>query len=118
MLTDHDSTLERLAIPDAILPAQYQSRRRGRLDGVLRLMFAVLMDAVRCWQRGAPADSPSKMRIYLEAGEWIFATRGDSPFLLRGDLGRPWYRRRSASARFASVARLRPDQRAKNRCRR
>ena len=80
MLTDHDSTLELLAIPDAILPAQCQSRHRCRLDGVLRLMFAVLMDAVRCWQRGAPADSPSKMCIYLEAGEWIFATRGDSPF--------------------------------------
>jgi hypothetical protein len=46
----------------------------------LRLMLAVLEDAVVTLQHGADSPSPSRRRRYFEAGCWIDSRDVDSPF--------------------------------------
>jgi hypothetical protein len=50
-----DPWLSNSIAPDFLVPAQCYDliRRRSRIDGEMRLVFAVLEDAVRCYVRGA-----------------------------------------------------------------
>lgn len=61
--------------PDFLVPAQYYDliRRRSRIDGEMRLVFAVLEDAVRCYVRGATTTSRVEREHRNEVIEW-FAT--------------------------------------------
>ena len=45
-----------------------------------RLAFAVLADAVRCFQLNLGAQGRCKMREFAEAQSWLFETRDDGPF--------------------------------------
>jgi hypothetical protein len=59
--------------PDFLVPAQYYDliRRRSRIDGEMRLIFAVLEDAVRCYVRGATSTSRSEREHRDEVIEWF-----------------------------------------------
>jgi hypothetical protein len=61
--------------PDFLVPAQYYDliRRRSRIDGEMRLVFAVLEDAVRCYVRGANTTSRIEREHRDEVIGW-FAT--------------------------------------------
>jgi hypothetical protein len=60
--------------PATILPVQFFGKgRNGRTEPVMRLMFAVLDDAVRCFERDLRARSVSRRRRFLEAEDWLFS---------------------------------------------
>ena len=66
----------------AILPAQFFSSRRSNaeMEPERRLAFAILADAVRCFQQYMEVQSRSKMREFVEAQSWFFETKQDGPF--------------------------------------
>lgn len=66
----------------AILPAQFYPSRRNNaeIEPERRLAFAVLTDAIRCYQLNMGAAIRSKVREFAEAESWIFATTDDGPF--------------------------------------
>lgn len=66
----------------AILPAQFHPARRGstQTEPIRRLMFAILIDGLRCFQANLTARGVARRRMFWEARQWIFAERGDGPF--------------------------------------
>ncbi len=68
----------------AILPAQFfQSRQsNAEMEPERRLAFAILADAVRCFQLNLGAQIRCKMREFAEAKSWLFETTHDGPFSL------------------------------------
>ena len=67
---------------DTLAPEQYQQDLRGRLfrQPEQALMFAVLKDAIYCFQRYPSARARSRMRLYLEARKWLMEEDSDWPF--------------------------------------
>lgn len=64
----------RLAEPDIILPTQYYgalTRSRTEVRGEWRLLFAVLDDALRCFQRTAYSRDPQERTLFAETAAWI-----------------------------------------------
>ena len=59
--------------PDVLIENQFQSTqtRRLPLDSERVLMFAVLRDAVSCYQDHVLAKCKRKRQMHLEAEEWI-----------------------------------------------
>ncbi len=68
-----DPWLSNAIAPDFLVPAQYYDliRRRSRIDGEMRLVFAVLEDAVRCYVRGAHSTSRAEREHFDEVVEWF-----------------------------------------------
>jgi hypothetical protein len=67
---------------DAMLPAQFFSARRGAaaVEPVMRLMSAILIDAVRCFQHNFVAPDRHQRLEFREAQSWIFDDQGTGPF--------------------------------------
>ena len=67
---------------DGILPAQFYPARRGSasVEPILRLMAAILSDAMRCFQRNFAARHAHGRREFREAQFWIFQDKGNGPF--------------------------------------
>ena len=67
---------------DSVLPVQFYPARRGSasVEPVLRLMAAVLSDAMRCFQRNFAARHTHGRREFREAQFWIFEDKGTGPF--------------------------------------
>jgi hypothetical protein len=78
MIHDHTS-LESPFTPDAILPVQYWCRRRLD-DPWQRLMMAVLLDGVRCYQTNFTATTGERRLLFTDAEEWLFAPSDSGPF--------------------------------------
>ena len=59
--------------PDILAPFQYSkaNRRRDHLHPEEKLMFAVLTDAIECFQKYIKAKSRRCRRIFDEAESWI-----------------------------------------------
>jgi hypothetical protein len=59
--------------PDILLPEQYYElrRRRHELHGELKLMFAVLEDAVHCYLNHMSAKSRRRRILFYEARDWM-----------------------------------------------
>ncbi len=70
---------------DAVLPEQFFNERQGSraLKPVTLLMYAILIDAVRCYQVNFDARSPSKKQQYSEARSWLFHNEDKGPFSFR-----------------------------------
>jgi hypothetical protein len=66
-------------IPAVILPPQY-GQRRTVTEPWHRLMLAILVDAVRCYQRSFHSRTPRGRRDFREAREWIFSNADSGPF--------------------------------------
>ncbi len=62
--------------PDALLPAQFYAAFRGgsAARGEKRLMFAVLEDALDCYQKYAFAADGYNRQLFADAREWIDCT--------------------------------------------
>jgi len=60
--------------PDTLLSAQYfdDRRRKAPLEPVKRLMWAILEDAINCFQDNHRARCGKNKRLFDEAREWIF----------------------------------------------
>jgi hypothetical protein len=67
---------------DMLVPARYFDDRRGKtlLEPETRLMFAVLEDAVRCFQENCSARYGERKRLFNQAQGWIFEVRDDWVF--------------------------------------
>lgn len=59
--------------PDTLLPAQFYDtiQRKRRLMPEYRLMFAVLEDAISCFQKYLAARDEREKKLFREAEEWI-----------------------------------------------
>ena len=67
---------EKLFEPDVVLPLQFFStlpRQALRKRGEVRLLVAVIADAVECFQKYAFATDARSRRLFKEADEWIMA---------------------------------------------
>lgn len=65
-----------------ILPVQFFSSRRINpdMEPERRLAFAILADAVRCFQLNMRAQSRTKVREFTAARSWLFQTEDNGPF--------------------------------------
>jgi hypothetical protein len=76
--TKYDPSLEE----ELLLPVQYADLVRGDMQRPPehRLLFAVLEDAVRCWQVHTNATGRRGQRLFMEVAEWFASNADDSPF--------------------------------------
>ncbi len=65
-----------------ILPAQFFAGRAdsGRIEPLRKLAFAVLIDAVHCFQANFGTKKHTNARQFVEAREWLLGPNGDGPF--------------------------------------
>jgi len=70
---------------DAVLPVQFFHERQGKgtLKPFSRLMHAILIDAVRCYQVNFDARRSSKKQQFSEARGWLFDDEDSGPFSFR-----------------------------------
>jgi len=66
--------------PDTLLTEQYLEthRRKTHLEPEIRLMLAVLEDAVACFQKYVTAQRPKEKALFQEAEEWFLEKDSDS----------------------------------------
>ena len=69
-----------LSVDMGIVPAQFYPARRdaGEMESIKKLMTAILVDAVQCYQTGRRQNV--KRVKALEACTWIFGSYADLPF--------------------------------------
>src|SRR2546428_2319125 len=96
---------------DTLLPAQRYGPRRGSaaMEPMKRLMMAILVDAIRCYQRNFDAVTLRKRREFGEAQNWLFKDRNDGPFAFDSicyvlDTNPDFLRRRLFQLQYARVA--------------
>jgi hypothetical protein len=67
---------------DSVMPAQFYPPRRGsaEVEPIMRLMGAILIDAIRCFQNNFEARFSSAQQEFREARFWIFDDQSDGPF--------------------------------------
>lgn len=66
---------------ESLLPVQYADLHRAdHRNGEHRLLYAVLEDAVRCWQVYDGATTTRGQRLFNEAAEWFASEDDSSPF--------------------------------------
>jgi hypothetical protein len=78
-----ESAHPQLMVPDILMPVQYYDgmcRDNPETQAIKRLMFAVLADAVRCFQTYADAQSRAGRRMFGEAEWWILDRNSEGPF--------------------------------------
>ncbi len=70
-----DETIrDRLLVPDILLPMQYVAafcQQGVTKSGEHRLLYAVLEDAVLCFQKYAAPKSSRERRLFREAEQWL-----------------------------------------------
>ena len=68
--------------PDILLPEQYNEmrRRRHELRGELKLMFAVLEDAIHCYLNYMNARTRQRRILFYEVREWMNSKNGKGLF--------------------------------------
>ena len=73
---------EQLFQNQTILPAQFFAGRAddGRIEPLKKLSFAVLIDAIHCFQTNFGAKKRANLLQYQEAREWLLSLTGDGPF--------------------------------------
>jgi len=66
--------------PDTLLTEQYLEthRRKTHLEPEIRLMLAVLEDAVSCFQKYVTAQRPKEKVLFRDAEEWFLEKDSDS----------------------------------------
>jgi hypothetical protein len=70
---------------EAVLPLQFHGARRGAsaIEPLLRLMVAMLVDAIRCFQTKLDAPQPAKRQELAEVRSWIFSDDDNGFFSFR-----------------------------------
>jgi hypothetical protein len=73
---------EQLFQNQTILPAQFYPSRldSGRTEPLRKLSFAVLIDAIHCFQTNFGAKRRANLLQFQEAREWLLGPTGDGPF--------------------------------------
>ena len=70
------SRMEKTADAGLLMPAQYADlvRRNHTLEGELKLLMAVLEDAIRCYLRNVDAKDSERRREFIEVRNWFEST--------------------------------------------
>jgi hypothetical protein len=68
--------------PEAILPVQFFGGRQRTDEPLKKLMFALLIDAVRCYQTCFGARTGARAKLFADAHLWIFADDVEAPLSL------------------------------------
>ena len=71
---DYDGDLKMLFEPDELAAYEYRktSERKTFFEPERRLVYAVLEDAILCFQRFINATSKKEKQLYQDAAAWIF----------------------------------------------
>src|ERR687892_2309158 len=79
---DYDGALKMLFEPDELAAYEYRktSERRTLFEPERRLAYAVLEDAVLCFQRFINATSKREKQLYQDAAAWIFEREDNEVF--------------------------------------
>jgi hypothetical protein len=64
---------------EAILPLQFHTRRTSA-EPLRRLMIAMLLDAVRCFQTKFSTHHQARRQEFAEVRSWIFSDKDNGPF--------------------------------------
>lgn len=85
-LQSDDERVASLFQPDVLLPEEFIEtyRRKVYLEPEKRLMFAVLEDAISCYQKYIEPKRPREETLFQETEEWIFAKDGPWLFSFEG----------------------------------
>jgi hypothetical protein len=74
----NDEKIASLFQPDFLLSAQYFGNlRKSLLEPEKKLMFAILEDAISCYQKNVTAHSVKGKRFFEETKNWIVAAGND-----------------------------------------
>src|SRR5258707_15768057 len=67
------SRTEKTVDAGILMPAQYADlvRRNHTLEGELKLLMAVLEDAIRCYLRNVDAKDGERKREFIEVSNWF-----------------------------------------------
>ena len=70
------SRLDKAVDAGILMPAQYADlvRRNHTLEGELKLLMAVLEDAIRCYLRNVDAQDGERRREFIEVRSWFEST--------------------------------------------
>jgi len=71
--TGVSDTIGSLSEPDILASQQYYDQETSGRQPERSLMFAVLLDAVECFQKYALLDDEHATRLFREAEKWILA---------------------------------------------
>ncbi len=74
MIDETDSTF-----PVTVMPSQYYERETVT-EPWHRLMLAVLIDGIRCFQNNLESTTAEGRRDFREAQEWLFSNADSGPF--------------------------------------
>src|SRR6266403_3462706 len=70
------SRLDKAVDAGILMPAQYADlvRRHHTLEGEMKLLMAVLEDAIRCYLRNVDAQDGERRREFIEVRSWFEST--------------------------------------------
>jgi hypothetical protein len=82
MVKETERLNDELSAAEAVLPMQFYGARRGAatIEPLRRLMVAMLVDAVRCFQTTFEARQQARRQEFAEVRSWIFSDEDNGVF--------------------------------------
>jgi hypothetical protein len=82
MVKETEQLNDELSAAEAVLPMQFYGARRGAatIEPLRRLMVAMLVDAVRCFQTKFEARQQARRQEFAEVRSWIFSDEDNGVF--------------------------------------
>jgi len=82
MVNEEEHLNDEFAEAEAMLPLQFYGKRSGAAasEPLRRLMVAMLVDAVRCFQTEFAARQEARRQEFAEARSWIFSDKENGVF--------------------------------------
>ena len=98
-MSDETSPHEKTIDAGLLLPGQYADlvRRNHVIEGELKLLLAVLEDAIRCYLRNAQVKGGERRREFIEVRNWFEGARAGTRAVIFS--ASKIFARRSASSR-------------------
>jgi hypothetical protein len=84
-INNRESTKGDFSELQGLLPMQFYGARRvtGQIEPLRRLMIAMLVDAVHCFETKFETRQPAARREFAEVRSWIFSDLDDGVFSFR-----------------------------------
>jgi len=81
-MVNETDQLDKFSAAEAVLPLQFYGARRGAatIEPLRRLMVAMLVDAVRCFQNTFEARQQARRQEFAEVRSWIFSDEDNGVF--------------------------------------
>ena len=81
-MVNETDQLDKFSAAEAVLPLQFYGARRGAatIEPLRRLMVAMLVDAVRCFQTKFETRQQARRQEFAEVRSWIFSDEDNGVF--------------------------------------